>query len=89
MLDRRSFLTAAAGITGSLTLPALLPELIASAPQDLPPSTLGDDQYWAEIRKLFLIPADEIYLNNGTCGSSPTPVLRAVVDSSLGAATSV
>jgi isopenicillin-N epimerase len=81
MLDRRSFLTAAAGVAGSLTLPALLPELAALAPQGLPPSTLADDQYWAEIRKLFLIPADEIYLNNGTCGSSPTPVLKAVVDS--------
>ena len=28
----------------------------------------------------FLIPADEIYLNNGTVGSSPAPVLRAIFD---------
>jgi isopenicillin-N epimerase len=81
MLDRRRFLTTAAGVAGSLTLPALLPELAALPRQELPSSTLADDQYWAEIRKLFLIPADEIYLNNGTCGSSPMPVLRAVVDS--------
>jgi hypothetical protein len=34
----------------------------------------------AEIRRQFLIPEDEIYLNNGTVGSSPAPVLRAIFD---------
>ena len=32
------------------------------------------------IRKQFLVPKDEIYLNNGTVRSSPEPVLRPVVD---------
>jgi len=32
------------------------------------------------LRKQFLIPADEVYLNNGTVGSSPAPVLRAIFD---------
>lgn len=32
------------------------------------------------MRKQFLIPADEVYLNNGTVGSCPMPVLRAVFD---------
>src|SRR5205807_2997809 len=36
---------------------------------------------WGELRKQFLIPSDEVYLNNGTVGSSPRPVLRAIVDS--------
>ena len=32
------------------------------------------------MRSQFLIPEDEIYLNNGTVGSSPAPVLRAIFD---------
>ena len=32
------------------------------------------------MRQQFLIPEDEIYLNNGTVGSSPAPVLRAIFD---------
>jgi selenocysteine lyase/cysteine desulfurase len=32
------------------------------------------------MRRQFLIPEDEVYLNNGTVGSSPVPVLRAIFD---------
>ena len=84
MLDRRRFLTATTtGLAVSVALrPTLLAQL-AKAPASLPDPGLyksNEDAYWAEMRKQFLIPEDEIYLNNGTVGSSPAPVLRAVFD---------
>jgi len=84
MLDRRGFLTStAAGLAAAIALrPTLLAQL-DKAPASLPDRGLHDsdeDAYWSEIRKQFVIPADEVYLNNGTVGSSPVPVLRAVFD---------
>jgi isopenicillin-N epimerase len=83
MLDRRNFLSATAtGLAASLTVPGgLLAQLEKTPP--LPDRSLLDtneDKFWAEMRRQFLIPEDEIYLNNGTVGSSPAPVLRAVFD---------
>jgi len=84
MLNRRHFLTATTtGVAASLALRPSLFAQLANAPSSLPDSNLyktNEDAYWAELRKQFLIPADEIYLNNGTCGSSPAPVLRAIFD---------
>ena len=82
MLNRRHFLSAASGLSAALAVPnSLLAQLVKSP--SLPDRSLLDkdeDAYWAEMRKQFLIPSDEIYLNNGTVGSSPSPVLRAVFD---------
>lgn len=79
MLDRRSFVARAA-LAGALSsIPA---EVLAAV--DLPAATLYDrdeDAYWAALRKQFLIPADVVNLNNGTVGTSPRPVLKAVFDS--------
>jgi selenocysteine lyase/cysteine desulfurase len=88
MLNRRSFLTSAAGfagfsLAGATAFGNSLLARIAAVPKELPPDSLlqtDEDAYWAELRKQFLIPEDEVYLNAGTVGSSPAPVLKAVFD---------
>ena len=84
MLDRRSFLATTTGLAATLALPRSLFAQLDKLPSTLPDASLfktNEDAYWAEMRKQFLIPADEVYLNNGTVGSSPAPVLRAIFDS--------
>jgi isopenicillin-N epimerase len=83
MLDRRHFLASSFGAASALTFSSKLFAQLEKAPASLPTSSLyeqNEDAYWAEVRKQFLIPSDEVYLNNGTVGSSPAPVLRAIFD---------
>ncbi len=83
LLDRRRFLcTAATGLASSVALRGSLFAKLEKIP-GLPDPALfskSEDAYWAELRKQFLIPEDEVYLNNGTVGSSPAPVLQAIFD---------
>lgn len=84
MFNRREFfLASAATAAGTLAFSgSSLAELAEQAPA-MPDRSLYDrnqDAYWAAIRKQFVIPNNEIYLNNGTCGSTPLPVLKAVFD---------
>jgi len=70
-------------MAATLALPACLWAQLDKAPANLPDSATYEhnpDGYWAELRKQFLIPEDEVYLNNGTVGSSPAPVLRAIFE---------
>ena len=84
MLDRRRFLasTLTGGAVAAIGLKHDLFAQLEQAPPLPDPTKFSsnDAAYWAELRKQFLIPADEIYLNNGTVGSSPVPVLKAVFD---------
>jgi selenocysteine lyase/cysteine desulfurase len=44
----------------------------------IPPDGPLDQAFWKELRKEFLIPADEAFFNTGTLGSQPRAVLEAV-----------
>lgn len=72
-MERRKFLSAAA-------LLAFKPDmgnahnLLYSLPQPA-----GDDEsYWREIRQLFTLESNRVFLNNGTMGIMPLPVQTAV-----------
>jgi len=83
MLNRRNFLSSSLAATAALGWRGHIWAQLESAPKQLPDRALFDqneDNYWRELRKQFLIPTDEIYLNNGTVGSSPVPVLRAIFE---------
>ena len=86
MFDRREFLSSLIGAASAGTgfyWNAASEELFAGIPAKLPDKSLYDsneEAYWKELRRQFLIPEDEVYLNNGTVGSSPAPVLRAVIE---------
>ncbi len=87
MFNRRTFLSSSfassLAVGTTLAWPGNLWAQLESLPAHLPDRSLYDsneDAYWRELRKQFLIPADEVYLNNGTVGSSPAPVLRAVFE---------
>jgi len=88
MLNRRSFLSTFSSFAalGAAPLPArsaISDDFLAQFPTKLPEPSLyekDEEAYWTAMRKLFLIPEDEVYLNNGTVGSSPAPVLRAVFE---------
>src|SRR6478752_3019374 len=83
LLDRRQFLSStASGIAASLAFRGSLLAQLQNVPP-LPERALlesDEEAFWAAMRRQFIIPEDEIYLNNGTVGSSPAPVLRAIFD---------
>jgi len=85
MPDRRGFLSSlrALAATAALPITKIYDDLAHQSPVPMPAAALYDkdeEAYWTAIRKQFLIPEDEVYLNNGTVGSSPMPVLKAIID---------
>src|SRR6266496_3835013 len=85
MPDRRGFLSSFSAVAATAALPItkIYDELAHQSLVPMPDAALYDkdeEAYWTAIRKQFLIPEDEVYLNNGTVGSSPMPVLKAIID---------
>jgi selenocysteine lyase/cysteine desulfurase len=80
MLDRRAFLGSAA-VTALAARSARADSLSAPANPGWPPAVFQDDEsYWRNLRREFLIPAEEAFFNTGTLGSPPRVVLQAVTD---------
>lgn len=76
--DRRNFLRSA-----SLLSTCTITELnVVAAMQQLPAkdrNIRGDDEiYWKNVRQLFPLSNEWAYLNNGTMGPSPYPVIEAI-----------
>ncbi len=83
MVNRRGFLSAFGAAAAALPISKIYEDQAHQEAPALPDPSLyekDEEAYWAALRKQFLIPEDEVYLNNGTVGSSPMPVLRAVID---------
>jgi selenocysteine lyase/cysteine desulfurase len=64
----------------------LIEEILCREDPPLPADELfarDPEAYWAALRGQFLFRPGFLYLNNGTCGSCPRPVLRAFLESLL------
>lgn len=74
--SRRTFLGSVASLLGAgLAWPE---ELDALAGRLRDARAQDREAYWELVRRQFTIPEDRIYLNNGTLGPVPRPVVRAV-----------
>jgi isopenicillin-N epimerase len=75
-MNRRDLVRAAAFFPAAAWLPRLGSPAEAGRRAALPPPS-DDEAYWAEVRRQFFI-ADGIFMNTGTYGACPKPVLDAV-----------
>jgi len=74
-------------VTTSGVPPAGLIEQFLCAPQPAMPADAlfarDAEAYWAQLRKQWIFRPGFLYLNNGTVGSSPLPIVRAYIESIL------
>lgn len=76
-LDRKTFLRYASALAAA----GILPETGSRSGRRAFASPSGetpDEVYWATIRQLFPLTHEWVYLNNGTLGPSPYPVIEAI-----------
>jgi isopenicillin-N epimerase len=89
MPNRRQFLQRAAVGAAAFGVPLARAERVFAAESPrLPASELlatDPNRYWSELRRQWLLAADQINLNCGSVGCTPLPVLNAVIDHLLSA----
>jgi len=89
MPNRHEFLQRAAAGAAAFGLPLALAErAFGTEAPALPPAKLfsaDPDRYWAELRRQWLLAADNVNLNSGSVGCTPLPVLNAMIDHLLSA----
>ncbi|MFN3997598.1 aminotransferase class V-fold PLP-dependent enzyme [Algoriphagus sp.] len=81
MKSRRNFIQK---ISAGIAIPSLLgiQATYASEPFEINHSLESED-FWEQIRTQFPLSTDRVYLNNGTFGPAPFPVLKAMEKSNL------
>lgn len=87
-MNRKSFLGVGTGLLAATNLKAANNQIIEAQLQDLGNLNISingenhwDKEQWSSIRTLFPLTNDRIFLNNGTMGITPYPVLNAVQQS--------
>ncbi len=76
MKSRRSFLQK---LTAGIAVPTFLGINPVSASTDgRIDHSLEGEEFWIEVRKSFPLTKDRVYMNNGTFGPAPYPVLEAL-----------
>ena len=76
-MERRAFF---ARTTTVLAAGLVWPRSIETLAQETSGLAPGDEELWRIVRTAFPIPSDRIYLNVGTLGAQPQPVVDAVIE---------
>ena len=82
MLSRRGFLRSATALAAAPSL-AVSPSPAHARTRDgvAPWPDAGDSDYWAKLRRQFLLREDEVFFNTATLGAQPRVVVDAVANS--------
>jgi len=77
MRSRRNFIKKS--LLGGLSAPLLQYETHSTSSdlQSLSQKPSSNTDYWAAVRKHFILKEDQVYFNNGTIGPTPAYVIRS------------
>ena len=77
-MNRKSALKNMAGLAAFTSLVGVKSSADSLSGAVLKPSNSEND--WLGVRAMFNIEKEKIYLNNGTIGPNPQPVLKAIIE---------